>query len=1093
MKFYGRSSNLTYNDHNIFHEGYKPSWNLKINDDVAGQQVSAGDAVTIKKGNGINITRDGSNVTVSNTLAAGDGITLTGTTFKAVAGLGMLVNSSGIHTIFGGNGTENTSARSDHNHNDIYDNYGGFNIKVNTETTGQKIDSEGEIVIKQSGATTVSRSGNILTISSTDTKYSHPTTTGNKHIPSGGATNNFLQWASDGTATWSTVDWSEISGKPTTFEPSAHNHDDRYLKLSGGTLTGTLKAANTLTVENSSSGVSEFLISRAASGTRSWRFRNEGGTFSIDNKLLEDSTWGNSLMVKTGELTELYVGGTKVSKVGHTHNYADSNHTHPYDNYGGFFLKSSNETGNGKHITSAETISFKAGTGVSISRTNGEITVNATLPTASDIGAIKKVGDVIANRVATFNDINGNVKDSGFTIATSVPANAKFTDTNTWRDCIDNLTSVDIDKSLSANQGKILKGLIDGKADSSHGNHWNSKPITTNFETDFRLQTYGSTASGNYLSVIRNSTSGVTNAPTHGSGIAFGYSDTHSYLYTSYSSAEAYLGGGNSGKLNWVKRIAFTDSSVASAGKWTTARTLTIGNAGKSVDGSTNVSWTLAEIGAASSTHTHNYLSLSGGTLTGALTLNANPTSDLQAATKSYVDEQVNALLGSNDAMIFKGTIGTGGTVTALPEAPQKGWTYRVITAGTYLGHKCEVGDLIIAIGTTNVSASWTVAQTNIDGAVTSSATKSVTGNLACFDGSTGKIIKDSSVSYGDLVLTPGDIKANQILKYDGKTWVAASTDSIGLPDATNNKGKYLRLNSTTGATEWYSIPNATTSVIGLTRYAVPFNEYKDTTTPYFNIDNLAMTPKAVKSAIDMASNERRKVLTGPYDLNDLKTNGTYVTDSDSNTGTILNKPEEVNKGFYLEVYIIWEETGSAPRQRVMQRITTREGVIYTRGFDENGVWFAWRRSWDTGNLGTVTVSANGIMTKEDKAKLDSIGGIITATKSLTLTTNWQDYGISGDNIATGSYMIQIQPTTSSVTGMEEEIHTGMMSWYSGTTNSTDGDEIILHAAGKNSGGQHIYLRTVRSASNGKMKLQIAFSKTATTATNVVIKFRKLI
>ena len=44
----------------------------------------------------------------------------------------------------------------------------------------------------------------------------------------------------------------------------------------------------------------------------------------------------------------------------------------------------------------------------------------------------------------------------GFTIATSVPANAKFTDTNTWRGIQNNLTSTATDQSLSAAQGKVL-------------------------------------------------------------------------------------------------------------------------------------------------------------------------------------------------------------------------------------------------------------------------------------------------------------------------------------------------------------------------------------------------------------------------------------------------------------------------------------------------------------------------------------------------------------------------------------------------------------------------------------------------------------
>lgn len=43
----------------------------------------------------------------------------------------------------------------------------------------------------------------------------------------------------------------------------------------------------------------------------------------------------------------------------------------------------------------------------------------------------------------------------------------KYTDTNTWRGIQNNLTSNSTSDSLSAAQGKVLKGLIDGKANSS--------------------------------------------------------------------------------------------------------------------------------------------------------------------------------------------------------------------------------------------------------------------------------------------------------------------------------------------------------------------------------------------------------------------------------------------------------------------------------------------------------------------------------------------------------------------------------------------------------------------------------------------------
>lgn len=51
-------------------------------------------------------------------------------------------------------------------------------------------------------------------------------------------------------------------------------------------------------------------------------------------------------------------------------------------------------------------------------------------------------------------------------------------------------------------------------------------------------------------------------------------------------------------------------SITGSSASLTTARTLTIGNTGKTFNGSANVSWTVAEIGAAAASHSHPYLDL---------------------------------------------------------------------------------------------------------------------------------------------------------------------------------------------------------------------------------------------------------------------------------------------------------------------------------------------------------------------------------------------------------------------------------------------------------------------------------------------------
>lgn len=57
---------------------------------------------------------------------------------------------------------------------------------------------------------------------------------------------------------------------------------------------------------------------------------------------------------------------------------------------------------------------------------------------------------------------------------------------------------------------------------------------------------------------------------------------------------------------------------ASTAAQLNTACTLTIGNSGKSFNGTGNVSWSLAEIGAAPESHSHSYLPLSGGSMTGS-------------------------------------------------------------------------------------------------------------------------------------------------------------------------------------------------------------------------------------------------------------------------------------------------------------------------------------------------------------------------------------------------------------------------------------------------------------------------------------------
>jgi len=79
----------------------------------------------------------------------------------------------------------------------------------------------------------------------------------------------------------------------------------------------------------------------------------------------------------------------------------------------------------------------------------------------------------------------------------------------------------------------------------------------------------------------------------------------HAGNYTSY--APSLTGSGASGNwgINVTGSSASTTGNAGTATTLQTARTITVGSTGRSFNGSADISWSLADIGAATSTHTH--------------------------------------------------------------------------------------------------------------------------------------------------------------------------------------------------------------------------------------------------------------------------------------------------------------------------------------------------------------------------------------------------------------------------------------------------------------------------------------------------------
>ena len=193
-------------------------------------------------------------------------------------------------------------------------------------------------------------------------------------------------------------------------------------------------------------------------------------------------------------------------------------------------------------------------------------------------------------------------------------------------------------------------------------------------------------------------------------------------------------------------------------------------------------------------------------------------------ATTAFVQGELGNLAG---AMVFKGTIGAQAaspTVTSLPTNGYKaGWTYRVITAGTYASKTCEVGDLIIAIndgpstGSSVIDADWTVAQNNIDGAVTSAASSSTAERVPVWSDTSGKVIDNPSdgayIEFG-----PGGINL-----YAGTSNVVVTGTLMD-----NNYNPYLKLGDgfCSYSTDTATITSSTTQDPSTGLYGVWVNGY---------------------------------------------------------------------------------------------------------------------------------------------------------------------------------------------------------------------------------------------------------------------------
>jgi hypothetical protein len=238
--------------------------------------------------------------------------------------------------------------------------------------------------------------------------------------------------------------------------------------------------------------------------------------------------------------------------------------------------------------------------------------------------------------------VNGkaNANHGNHVPATQTADNTKFLrNDNTWATVtpgnIGAYTKAEIDSKVTT-----INNAISGKANSSHGNHVPDTQTANNAVflrndnnwatvTPSNIGAYSKSDIDTKVEALQTSIDGK--APSsHGTHLSLGETNSTAYRgdrgKVAYDHSQAAHAPSNAQKNSDITkaeieaRLTGTISShshaaqttitgnAGSATKWQTARTFTIGNKGQSVDGTSDVAWTLAEIGAFSN---------KGGTLGG--------------------------------------------------------------------------------------------------------------------------------------------------------------------------------------------------------------------------------------------------------------------------------------------------------------------------------------------------------------------------------------------------------------------------------------------------------------------------------------------
>jgi len=351
--------------------------------------------------------------------------------------------------------------------------------------------------------------------------------------------------------------------------------DGSYLPKTGGTITGNLTVNGTLTATLASLSINGKTYNNTNSvnvGTIGVAYGGTGATTLTSGQVLI----GNGTSAVTTRVIKDY---TSVSNLGWTSStggqildvnalaYWNGRYNASASNLqywkGGQFGTMANESANDYIQTTGGTVS-------------GALIVNAELQ-ADSISS----GNLIVNGVGRFNNgLYGNLTGNADTA------------TKATQDSAGNTINTTYIKGLSVNGQTIT---------ITKGDNTTTTITTQDTNTDTLVKQDYSTTNNSYP-ILMSATAGISSTSSRGAKTTI----VNNGLYANPSTGKITATGGFVGNL---EGNANTATLATTANTWTNSITITIGNTGKSVNGSGNVTWSKANISGNASTSDSGWMS----------------------------------------------------------------------------------------------------------------------------------------------------------------------------------------------------------------------------------------------------------------------------------------------------------------------------------------------------------------------------------------------------------------------------------------------------------------------------------------------------